>query len=333
MRNILAAIGFTMASIASAQNSTVLTFAHTEGVQNMQEIATAVRTISDIKEIFVDAGAKTLKLSSGPDQLKLAEWMFGLLDSAGFAGPSMHEFQATGDDPVVHLYFLKTPANTQAFQEVATAIRTVADIRRLFTYNAPMAMIARGNADGIALADWLVSELDQPSSAHTSAVHEYRMAAGFVRDESDIRVFYLTHTATAQEFREVATGVRTIANIRRVFTYSTPRAMVVRSAPDAVALAAWLIDQLDTQNTGQARQASPIYHTYQQLPQGDNATAVQVFFLNRAGSAEDFETAASRVGTTAHIPRVFTYNAPRALVVRGSTDQLKVAEQLVKDIQ
>ncbi len=333
MLYIFAAIGIAMASIASAQNSTILTFAHTEGKQNMQEIATAIRTVADVNDVSVDADAKTVKLGSGPDQLKLAEWMFGLLDAPDTASAAKHEYQATGDDPVVHLYFLKAPATFQAFQQVATAIRTVADLRRVSTYNAPMAMIARGTADQIALADWLVSELDQPSSAHTPAVHEYRMAAGFLRDESDIRVFYLTNTATAQEFQEVATGVRTIANIRRVFTYRDPRAMVVRSDPGSVALAAWLVDQLDTQSTGQPRQASPIYRTYAPTPQPDDATAVRVFFLNHAGSVQDFQNAASKVRTTAQIRRVFTYNTSRALVVRGSTDQLAVAEQLVKDIQ
>jgi hypothetical protein len=333
MRSVFAAIGFAVASIASAQNSTVLTFAHTEGKQNMQEIATAIRTVADVKDIQVDEAAKTVKLGSGADQLKLAEWMFGLLDAPDPASAAKYEYQTTGDENVVHLYFLKTPATKQEFQEVVTAVRTVADIRRVFTYNAPMAMIARGTADGIALADWLVSELDQPSSAHTSAVHEYRMAAGFFRDESYIRVFYLQHTATGPDFQELVTATRTIADIRRVLNCNAPRAMIVRSTPDQGKLAAWLVDQLDTQNTGQPRQASPIYYTYQPTAQPEDATAVRVFFLNHAGSTQDFENAAVRVRTTAQIRRVFTYNAPRALVVRGSTDQLTVAEQLVKDIQ
>jgi hypothetical protein len=138
------------------------------------------------------------------------------------------------------------------------------------------------------------------------------------------------HTATTQGFQEVATATRTIADILRVFTCNAPRAMVMRGTPDQGALAAWLIDQLDTQSTGQPRQASPIYYTYQPK---DDGTAVRVFFLNHAGSTQDFQNAAVKVRTTAHIRRVFTYNAPRALVVRGSTDQLTVAEQLVKDIQ
>jgi hypothetical protein len=334
MRIINTAIALMMASIAWGQNSAVLHYAHTEGTQNMQEIATVVRTIADIREVRVDDAQKTLTLKSGPDQIKLAEWMFAQLDAPATASAAKHEFRMPGDgENVVRLMYLRTPASTQEFQEVVTAIRTVADIRRVFTYNAPMAMVMRGTDHQIALAEWLTTELDQPSSAHTPATHEYRMTAGFTHDESDIRVFYLTHTASVQDFQEVATAIRMVADIRRVFTYNAPRALVVRSTPDAIALAAWLVDQLDTLNTGKPRQASPTY-AFQPPPLiRDEGTAVRVFFLNHAGSIDDFQKAAVQVRTTAQIRRVFTYNAPRALVLRGSTDQLTVAEQLVKDIQ
>jgi len=329
MRNTLVVFGLLTASLASAQNSIVLTFAHTEGEQNMQEIATAVRVVADIKDVYVDTAAKALKLASGPDQLKLAEWMFALLDAPDPASAARREYQATGEENIVHLYYLKTPATAQEFQEVVTAIRTVADIRRVFTYNAPKAVVARGNAEQIALADWLVGELDQPS--HTSAVHEYKMTGGFTHDESYIRVFYLAHTATVRDFQEVATGVRTIASVRRVFTYNAPRAMVVRGTPDQGKLAAWLVDQLDTMNTGQPRQASPTY-TYE-TPYRDHGSAIRVFFLNHAGNTDDFQKAATQVRNATQYGLVQTYNTPRAMIVRGSADQLTVAEQLVKDIQ
>lgn len=331
MRNIFIAISF-LASIAFGQSPTVLQFVHTEGAQNMNEVGAMVRTIADIKDASVDTAQKTLTLNSGAEQIKLAQWIFDQADAPNPASPAKHEFRLSGGtENVVRLMYLHTPATAQEFQEIVTAVRTVADIRRVFTYNAPMAVVMRGSDDQIALADWLLNELDQPASAH-SALHEYLMTSGFDRNESAIRVFYLTHTPTVQDFQEVATATRTIADIRRVFTYNTPRAMIVRGTPDQITLAAWLVDQLDTMNTGQPRQASPVYHTYQP-PTKDDATAVRVFFLAHAGSVADFQKAATQVRTTAQIRRVFTYNGPRALVLRGSTDQLAVAEQLVKDIQ
>ena len=54
--------------------------------------------------------------------------------------------------------------SAQEFQEIATAVRTVADIRRVFTYNAQKAMIVRGNVDAVELAEKMIHDLDKPKS-------------------------------------------------------------------------------------------------------------------------------------------------------------------------
>ncbi len=332
----IATFAVLLATAASGQTvaNRVFQFTHTEDARNKKEIETTVRTIADIKDMWINEAQTALTVYGTQDQLKLAEWMFDQLDAPDPVSKAKHEFRMPGDgENVISLMYVRTASGPRDFQEIATAVRTVADIRRVFTYNAPMALVMRGTEDQIALAEWITNELDQPAGARTPAVHEYHMTSGFVYDISDIRVFYLAHTATVQDFQEVATAVRTIADIRQVFTYNAPRALVVRSTPGGVKLAAWLVDQLDTQNTGEPRQASPVY-AYQPPTQiKDEGIAVRVFFLNHAGSTDDFRKAAVQVRNTAQIRRVFTYNAPRALVLRGTTDQLTVAEQLVKDIQ
>lgn len=320
------------AASLNGQTSTdrVFQFAHTEGAKNMAEIATAVRAIGDIKDLTLDTAEKTMTVHAPPDQIKLAEWMFTELDAPNPDSLAKHEYQIAGtDENTVHIYYLRTPASIQEFQEVAVAIRSIGDIRRVFTYNAPKALILRGTTDQIALADWLVSELDQ--SAHTSAVHEYRMTGGFIRGDSDVRVFYLAHASTPQDFQEVATAVRSVAQIRRVFTYNAPRAMVVRGQPEQIALADWLVNQLDTLNTGQPRQASAVY-TYE-TPYRDYGPAIRVFFLNHVGGNQDLQNAASQVKAQTGIVVAFTCNTQRALILRGGTDQIELAEQLVKNVE
>src|SRR5579862_2695435 len=66
------------------------------------------------------------------------------------------------DDEVVRTFYVTNATSAQEFQEIATAIRTVADIRRVFTYNAQKAMIVRGSIDKVALAEKLVRDLDKP---------------------------------------------------------------------------------------------------------------------------------------------------------------------------
>jgi hypothetical protein len=48
-----------------------------------------------------------------------------------------------------------------SFQKIVTQVRTTTQIRRLFTYNEPRAVAARGTDDQIAMADKLFKELDR----------------------------------------------------------------------------------------------------------------------------------------------------------------------------
>lgn len=68
------------------------------------------------------------------------------------------------DDEVVKTFYITNATSVQEFQEIATAIRTVADIRRVFTYNAQKALIVRAPVDAMELAEKLVHDLDKPKS-------------------------------------------------------------------------------------------------------------------------------------------------------------------------
>ena len=68
------------------------------------------------------------------------------------------------EDQVVKVFYVTNATSVQEFQEIATAIRTVGDIRRVYTYNAQKAMVVRGTVDQVALADRLIRSLDKPKS-------------------------------------------------------------------------------------------------------------------------------------------------------------------------
>jgi hypothetical protein len=77
-------------------------------------------------------------------------------------GPSpigRHEYRLPGGgDDVVRVFYLTHAETAQRLQEIATSM---AEIRRLFIYNAPRAMAVRGTAGQIALADRLIQERDK----------------------------------------------------------------------------------------------------------------------------------------------------------------------------
>ena len=62
----------------------------------------------------------------------------------------------------VRVFYLPNAYTVQEFQEIANALRTVAEIRRVFTYNAMRALVVRGTPDEIAFVEKLVHDLDKP---------------------------------------------------------------------------------------------------------------------------------------------------------------------------
>ena len=66
------------------------------------------------------------------------------------------------EEQVMRVFYLSNVNTPQELQEIVTAVRSVADIQRLFVYNSQNAIIARGEADRIALAEKIISDLDKP---------------------------------------------------------------------------------------------------------------------------------------------------------------------------
>jgi general secretion pathway protein D len=71
-----------------------------------------------------------------------------------------HEYE----DEVMKVFYLNNATSVQEVQEIATAIRTVADIRRVFPYNSQKALIVRATVDQMALTEKLLHDLDKPKS-------------------------------------------------------------------------------------------------------------------------------------------------------------------------
>ena len=68
------------------------------------------------------------------------------------------------EEQVMKVFYLTNVNTPQELQEIATTVRGICDIRRLFTYNAQMAIIVRGEADRVALAEKVITDLDKPKS-------------------------------------------------------------------------------------------------------------------------------------------------------------------------
>lgn len=188
-------------------------FASATRAQDLYEIATVIRSVAEIKQVSVDPAVGHFAVRGTAEQISLAQWMLNELDKSAVPSPvptaaphsASAEFRLSGtDDNVVRIFYIPNTATVQDFQEIAAMMRSIGDIRRVFTYNAPRAMAVRGTEEQVTLSSWILDELDKhaqaPAGPNGAESSQFRMAGGDIA-----QIFYLTHTATVQDFQEAAT--------------------------------------------------------------------------------------------------------------------------------
>jgi len=318
--------GQTPAPATNTEIDRVLRYAHTEVPQSLHEIATAIRAVTEIRQVSVAADQRVLALLGSKSQMEMAEWLFARLDQAPTlrSAEEVAEYAVSGGaDDVVRVFYLNYPESIQAFQEVATAVRSVIEIRRTFTYNALKAIVVRGTADQIAMAEWLVRQLDRPPSRVAIGPFEYTLPK---HTEDVIKVYFLSNTAEVRDFQEISTMVRSISELGRVFTYNALKAFIARGNPDQLGLATWLIREMD-----QPPSRAVLTPREYRMPTADDL--VRVVFFPHIATVQGFQEVAASIRQQVGIRRLFTYNAPRALVLRGTAAQLAHAESLSKEFE
>jgi hypothetical protein len=239
--------------------------------------------------------------------------------------------QAPAEQSVDRVFHFTQIETLQGFQEIATVMRTVAEIRQLSVNAAPRALAMRGTADQIALAEWLFSELDKPTRAvqpsQDSGAHEYRVPG---RGDDVVKVFFLTHTNTAQGLQEIVTAIRTIADMQRIFPCNAPPAVTLRGTADQVALAEWLVNTLDQAAGGAQPSQGSATHEYR--APGGSDDVVRVFYVTHTDTAQGLQEIVTAIRTITEIQRIFPRYAIRAVAMRGTAGQVARAERLIEGL-
>lgn len=86
------------------------------------------------------------------------------------------------EENVVKVFYLQNITSVQELNEISVAIRSVTEIRRLFTYNAQNAILARGTVDQVALVEKLLQDLDKPKAEVLVDVVVIETSRGRTRD-------------------------------------------------------------------------------------------------------------------------------------------------------
>jgi hypothetical protein len=317
------------ASVAFGQTNRTFQLTQDENEQELEEIATVLRATGDIQQVSIDDINKTVTVIGTAGQIAIADWLVRQMDLPANAPLSgVHEYRpAAGSDDVVRVFYLTHASTPQELQQIVTTVRSVADIQRVFVYNALNAVAVRGTNQQILLGAWLVDQLNQPAHVTAPAPHEYKLPGDDVT-----RVFELTYPQTPQQLQEIVTLIRSIGDIPRLFVCNERRAVALRGRSDQIALAGWLVSELDKPVDGQARtQDDSQPHEYRLPNSPDNL--VRVFYLDSSQSAQDRQKVATQVRVTSGIMRLFVYNALGALAARGTDTQVATAEKVIGEMK
>ena len=237
VRNLLPAL---LVSLAFAQDDLerVFHFNRVTQAQSLNQAATIVRIMTDLKVLQVDADRHTIMFRGTAAQGTLADWLMAGIDLRAPAEPSRPAF-VTQLDPdhgenVVKMFYLKNTNAGQDLNELATVVRSLTGIRRLFTYSTQPSLTVRSTAGQVSMAEWLVARLDQPFTGTA----EYSIPGG---GDDVIGLFHVPQAGTPQALQEIATRVRTETKVPRIFTCTAPRVIAVRGTSAQLAQAAKLI--------------------------------------------------------------------------------------------
>jgi hypothetical protein len=193
--------------------------------QNLLEAATLIRSMAEIGELTVDAEHGSISLRGTPEQNALADWLFEHLTQP--TSDAKHEYRPEPSaDDVVRIIFLKRAYQVRDLQEVSVVVRTVGSIMRLFAYNPQRALAIRGTEEQIALAEWLIDKLDQPTAPQGPVLHQFLLKTS---DDNILRVFYMPDTTSPARLNEMSVQIRVGTKSQRIFAYPRLRAIVMRA--------------------------------------------------------------------------------------------------------
>jgi len=222
----------------------------------------------------------------------------------------------------------------QGLQEIATILRTVGDIQQLSMDLTASTLTVGGTTDQLAMAGWIIHQLDQPVPANLSVPQP---AAGptlqyLVAGKSDdiIQIFHLTTVipSAPQMIQEILTTVRTVANVQKTFNYTALTDLVVRGPAAQVAFSQYLVSAFDVKRGSVTTSAEFQY----QPPAGAASQVAKVFYLVNASGPQSIQELLTTLRTVVGVQKVFNYTPVGAVAICGSAGEIAASEFLIQSL-
>ena len=195
--------------------------------QSVNELLTAVRTLSDIRYVGPYASKHAVALRGTPEQLDFAQWLLSpTRETPTYTFPREADPRENPPENYVRVFGARAK-DVQSFNEVQTLIRTITDTRRVYPNIGSRTIFLRGSEEQADLSLWLTAQLDKDLPlASKSSSPSYTMRNGDI-----VRVFHYNAAMTQADYKTQTTALRTATGIRRFYPYESARTIAARGTP------------------------------------------------------------------------------------------------------
>jgi hypothetical protein len=261
---IFALCAFTAFAQRVPNQEAVVVLANVPTAAALKQMTTVVKTAADVLNVSFDEAHSSFALKSPANQLGLAEWLLHAMDKpagwkptadeAGNLSARQYVLQPGGDRledrwPITRIHYLNT-SNALDVVEIVTVTRVVAEIQRVFQFDAAGMIVFRDTATRADLGDWLIGKLDVPADGKALAEQQnnpqaeiFTIANGSGGSADDLlRVFYLDPVLKPADIQARTKSIRETTKTLRVFQKTSPPTIVVRGSSTLLAQAQQIIE-------------------------------------------------------------------------------------------
>ena len=148
----------------SGANNRVAEVFHVHGGANPQSVQALVTTLREVGEIthLFNYGWDAIALQGTADEVHLAEWLVAHLQQPGAEPATYDVTDARGRKTTIA--YLKSDLAPADYQALMRDVRTVANVRHAFVYQAGRAIAMRSQPEQLAMAKLLIAGREKPAS-------------------------------------------------------------------------------------------------------------------------------------------------------------------------
>jgi hypothetical protein len=230
---------------------------HATTDQDLQELSLLLQVTADIHNqfLFTCSAPRAVVARAAAGQIRVAEWLVDGLDKppdwqprtapGGLSTPYESRLPGAPDD-VARVVYLSNTTTSNGMQEVGQALRVIASLRKVFFFDSLQALVLRGTAGEMALAEWLLADLAPPASGQQhdqTPAHEHW--APDPHGDNLTLVYHLQHAIADRDAKEIHSLIRAKIGLPNLVVCTAPNAVTARGTASRIALAEQLIKEWD----------------------------------------------------------------------------------------